>query len=313
MTQTQLARDATAAAHAREVERGERFPFGENWSRFLRLLDEERIAQAERSLTDMLRTTDLRGRSFVDVGSGSGLFSLAARRLGARVHSFDYDPASVACTRELRRRYFPDDSEWRVERGSVTDPDYLRSLGRFDVVYSWGVLHHTGAMWRALECVTELVAPRGLLYVAIYNDQGAWSRRWLSIKRLYCSGLLGKALVTGTVIPAWVARDFLADVVWRRSPIARYAEYKRNRGMSVVHDWLDWLGGYPFEVAKPEEVFEFYRARSFELVRLRTAGGTPGCNEFVFRRYEPEAEGERRAAAGTEAGARAARAIGAAA
>src|SRR4051794_3248472 len=126
------------AEHAQEVAHGERFEFGRNWNRFLQTLNDERIALAEKSLQDSLGVRDLKGLSFLDVGSGSGLFSLAARRLGARVHSLDYDPHSVACTTELRRRYFPDDPNWRVEHGSALDPEYLRSLGTFTIVYSWG-------------------------------------------------------------------------------------------------------------------------------------------------------------------------------
>src|SRR5229473_3051952 len=124
--------------HSGEILGGERFAFGENWARFLALLDDQRIKDAEESLQSKLGVENLAGKSFLDVGSGSGLFSLAARRLGARVHSFDYDPRSVACTGELKRRYFPDDGRWVVETGSALDADYLRSIGKFDIVYSWG-------------------------------------------------------------------------------------------------------------------------------------------------------------------------------
>src|SRR6266496_6740116 len=126
-------------SHVIEISRGERFAFGKNWKSFLTNLDETRIAEAERSLREMLQLDDLLGKSFLDVGSGSGIFSLAARRLGARVHSFDYDPESVACTAELKRRYFSNDSNWTIEEGSVLDEEYMLSLGQFDVVYSWGV------------------------------------------------------------------------------------------------------------------------------------------------------------------------------
>ncbi|HKY27860.1 MAG TPA: class I SAM-dependent methyltransferase, partial [Pyrinomonadaceae bacterium] len=155
-----------------EIAQGERFQFGENWKHFLSTLNETRIVEAEKSLKEMLQVEDLTDKSFLDVGSGSGIFSLAAKRLGARVHSFDYDPESVACTMELRRRYFSDDSDWTVEEGSVLDTKYLQSLGKFDVVYSWGVLHHTGKMWQALENVSQPVSRDGKLFIAIYNDIG---------------------------------------------------------------------------------------------------------------------------------------------
>src|ERR1035438_9421685 len=139
------------ATSQEEIAARERFAFGENWQRFLSLLDESRVLQAEDSLRRMLEVSDLRGKTFIDIGCGSGLFSLAARRLGARVQCFDYDPQSVACAQELRRRYFPQDPDWRVEEGSALDTGYLGGLGSFDVVYSWGVLHHTGAMWHGLD------------------------------------------------------------------------------------------------------------------------------------------------------------------
>ncbi|MBI2797607.1 MAG: class I SAM-dependent methyltransferase [Gemmatimonadetes bacterium] len=273
---------AASAAHAAEVARGERFEFGKNWASFLRVLDDERIASAQASLVRMLGLADLAGKRFLDAGSGSGLSSLVARRLGADVVSFDYDPSSVGCTAELRRRYYFDDPRWRVEAGSVLDPAYLQGLGAFDVVYSWGVIHHTGAMWDGLDLIARNVKPGGRLFIAIYNDQGAWSRRWHRIKALYNSGVLGRWLVKGTVIPYWAIRQAAADIVHLRNPVATWTDYSRRRGMSLMHDWIDWIGGYPFEVAMPEEILDFYSARGFRLVKLKTSRGTVGCNEFVF-------------------------------
>lgn len=268
----------------RVAESEPRFQFGENWRRFLSVLNQERIAEAEKSLKQMLEREDLRGQSFLDIGSGSGLFSLAARSLGARVHSFDYDPQSVACAEELKRRYRAADAEWTIERGSVLDADYVRSLGQFDIVYSWGVLHHTGAMWQALENARLPVAPGGKLFIAIYNDQGLRSRAWLKVKRVYVSGLAGKLLVPMIFIPYFIAGGLTKDLLRGRSPWARYAEYKKSRGMSIVHDWIDWLGGYPFEVARPEEILSFYRERGFTLEKMITCGGGLGNNQFVFAR-----------------------------
>lgn len=273
--------------HAREVALGRRFEFGENWSRFLAELNDERVAAAEESLKQKLGVEVLEGKSFLDVGSGSGLFSLAARRLGARVHSFDYDPQSVACTAELKRRYFSDDLNWTVGRGSVLDAEYLKSLGRFDIVYSWGVLHHTGDMWQALENVQLPVAPGGSLFIAIYNDQGVLSVIWKRIKALYNSSPRFFRLILVLCTTAFFeVRSALYYLMTLRPQQYIHRRRKRGegRGMSLWYDAVDWVGGYPFEVAKPEEIFDFYRDRGFVLVKLSTAGGRLGNNEFVFEK-----------------------------
>jgi 2-polyprenyl-6-hydroxyphenyl methylase/3-demethylubiquinone-9 3-methyltransferase len=276
--------------HASEVARGDRFEFGGNWASFLAVLDEERIASAERGLQRMLEVERLDGVRFLDIGSGSGLSSLAARRLGARVHSFDYDPQSVACTSELRRRYFQSDGEWTVERGSALDAGYLRSLGQFDIVYSWGVLHHTGQMWQALENAVIPVAPGGKLFIAIYNDTGTQSRRWHTIKRVYneLPKLARKPYAIAVTAPA--EAKALAGAVLRGRPgdfVRSWTEYRRRRGMNKWHDIVDWVGGYPYEFATPDEIFDFYRARGFTLTKMKCGGVGLGCNEFVFERDEP--------------------------
>ena len=269
--------------HAIEIVAGNRFEFGKNWARFLKVLNQDRINEAERSLGEMLGMPSLEGRSFLDVGSGSGIFSLAARRLGARVHSFDFDPRSVACTGYLRNHYFPGDAHWSVEAGSVLDRKYLATLGVHDVVYSWGVLHHTGDMWTALENVASLVAPDGLLWIAIYNDQGAVSRRWKWLKKTYNKSPRGVRLLlalASAVHSAW--RPAVKDLL-RLRPFATIRNYGKSRGMSFWHDTVDWIGGYPFEVAKPEQIFDFYRVRGFHLKRMKTTNSLR-CNEFVFNR-----------------------------
>lgn len=266
----------------------ERFPFGRNWASFLEVLDERRISEAERSLSEKLGRNRIAGATFLDAGSGSGLFSLAAARLGARrVHSFDFDPDSVGCTQELRRRYFPAAEYWTIDQASVLDRAYLDRLGQWDIVYSWGVLHHTGDMWTALDLVAGLVAPSGRLFIAIYNDQGSRSRAWTAVKRVYNRSRAGKGAILAALVPYNVARGLAVDLIRRKNPLTRYREYQRVRGMSMMHDWKDWFGGYPFEVAKPEAIFDFFRTRGFILTGLSTSGGGHGCNEFVFARDVP--------------------------
>lgn len=264
-----------------EVASGRRFRFGRNWQGFLSLLNEERIKEAERSLQTMLFLDSLAGRTFLDAGSGSGLFSLAAMRLGSeRVLSFDYDPDSVACALELKSRYFPGAANWTIEHASVLDADFLSKLGRWDVVYSWGVLHHTGSLWPAIGLVAELVRPQGRLYISIYNDQGWRSKAWRIVKRIYNKNWLARILVLAVFIPYFVMGGLLADLIRLRSPVARYTGYKQLRGMSIWHDWLDWLGGYPFEVATPKAISDFLEPKGFSLQSMKPA--TSGCNEFIF-------------------------------
>ncbi len=272
-----------------EVAKGERFHFGKNWARFLRSLDGERIALAEKSLADMLGMSDLTGKTFLDVGSGSGLFSLAARRLGASVRSFDYDPQSCACTRELRRRYFPDDPTWAVDRGSALDRDYLSTLGVYDIVYSWGVLHHTGQMWAALDSVKPLVKLGGRLFIAIYNDQGAITDRWEEVKRKY--NTLPKPLNTAYFLWLLAKQQRVAALdAWRdkvfREWLRGWTDYQNvsARGMNRWRDEIDWYGGYPYERASVEAICDVYAKDGFRLTRIFDNSTGYGCNEFVFER-----------------------------
>jgi 2-polyprenyl-6-hydroxyphenyl methylase/3-demethylubiquinone-9 3-methyltransferase len=259
-----------------EVASGERFEFGKNWAHFLRRLDNSAIAAAEQSLKEMLRVDSLRGKTFLDIGSGSGLFSLAAKRLGASVTSFDFDPNSVACADELRRRFFPNDSDWRITTGSVLDEQFLGGLGQYDVVYSWGVLHHTGEMWRAIRYASNQVKPGGKIFIALYNNQPIATAYWRVVKKLYNRFFF----VRPVLVLVHMVYPTLFSLVLRAA-----SGRELPRGMSVWFDLIDWLGGYPFETARPDDVVNYFIGEGFSVVRLRTVGGRLGCNEYVFCKH----------------------------
>jgi 2-polyprenyl-3-methyl-5-hydroxy-6-metoxy-1,4-benzoquinol methylase len=274
-------------AHSTRVARpADAFAFGKNWQRYVdAYLNSERVEVARQSLVDLIEQ-DLAGKTFVDLGAGSGLFSLCAHRAGAaNVVSVDVDPDSVAACRELRRRE-GNPSNWDVCEGSVLDADFLAMLPQGDVVYSWGVLHHTGDMYAAIRLAAGVVKPNGLFAIAIYNRAtGRFldSARWWRIKRFYNhSGRRVKHGLEALMLAYWTATQLKA----RRNPVRVARDYKARRGMAMTTDLVDWVGGYPYEYATADEIVDFCRAEcSLEAIKVLAVPSTAtGNNQFVFRR-----------------------------
>jgi 2-polyprenyl-3-methyl-5-hydroxy-6-metoxy-1,4-benzoquinol methylase len=269
--------------HTVEIKSGERFEFGSNWASFLDQLNEDRILLAEDSLKNALGLDNLKGLKFLDAGSGSGLFSLAAKRMGATVVSFDYDPQSVGCTKLLKNKFFNNDESWMITEGSVLDIAFLKSLGTFDIIYSWGVLHHTGSMWEAINNCFSLINNDGKIFIAIYNDAGFLSSYWKKIKTIYCKYKILRPVLLAyaflTMRSGWLIRGLMQGDLFKK-----FREYRlKSRGMSAWHDLVDWVGGYPYEYSKPEDIFNYAHKKGFILQFLTTKGGTLACNEFVFK------------------------------
>ena len=253
-----------------------RFAFGDNWLNYSGVIGPEHIANAESRLSQALG--DLNGKTFLEIGCGSGIHSLAAVRLGAKVFSFDYDEKCVRCTTMLKARYAPA-SEWRIERGSALDRDYLSKLGNFDIVYSWGVLHHTGDMWRAIEL--SAIPAAHTLMISLYADQGILSRSWKGLKRLYVAHpRTRRAITLLSLATLWGPKLILKP----HRVIRDWKNYPEKRGMSPWHDVVDWAGGYPYETAKPREVIDMMSRLGFALRKHSFPRGIIRVNEFVFSR-----------------------------
>lgn len=261
-----------------------RFEFGKNWRNFIENLTEENILEAEESIKQFLGLTELSKLNFLDIGSGSGLLSLAARRLGAKVLAFDYDHESVLCTQELKNRYAPNDPNWVIMQGSILDKEFVSGLGKFDISYAWGVLHHTGALWQALYNANLSVKVGGLLFLGIYNDQGLISECWKGVKAFYCSGNFGKIILTLIFYPFFFISGLMIDLVKLRNPRKRYRDHKKYRGMSLLTDWRDWLGGFPYEPASSTEIIGYFQNLGYELLRFQKTGHGFGNNQFLFRK-----------------------------
>ena len=260
------------------------FAFGANWKMFLDRITPARIQNAQRSLTDFLQLENLCGKTFLDVGCGSGLFSLAAFKLGAeRIVSFDPDPLSVECCRTLRARA-GEPANWQVHQASILDGEFASWPGTFDIVYAWGTLQHTGRMWESLKRSSELVGPGGFLYIAVYNFVDGWlgSRFWLGVKRFY--NLLpraGQRAVEACAIAGYLLLRWLGSL----GPRPDFARYESERGMHWRTDLTDWLGGLPYECATVEQVFKFVTAKcnGFELYNLKTTN-TLSNNWYLFKK-----------------------------
>lgn len=262
-----------------------RFRFGENWQSFVATVDPGRIRAAEEGLLRLLPRDAIAGRSFLDIGCGSGLSALAAVRLGARsVEALDADAQSVAAADALLRKFAPG-GPWRVGQESVFELSPERH-GTYDIVYSWGVLHHTGDLWQAMARAAALTAPDGWLALALYRKTPLCGF-WAVEKRLYAGAGPAAQRAARAIYMSAFAAGLLAT---GRSPFAYARTYRSARGMDWPHDVHDWLGGYPYELTDPAQVRAFLEAHNFALERQfehqAAALGMFGshCDEYVARR-----------------------------
>ena len=260
------------------------FAFGENWADFAERLDEPGVAEAKRGLLKLIERGDLQGRSFLDIGCGSGVHSLAALRLGAeRVLALDIDPVSVATAKSVLER-FARGGSWTVEEVSVFDLD-PKTLGQFDIVYSWGVLHHTGELDRAIVQAAKMVDHGGLLTLSLYR-RTTLDPFWLWEKRWY---MTASPRAQQRARAAYLNALRLGLLLTRRSYSNYVRNYRSRRGMSLEHDIHDWLGGYPYEPIGKAEVEIRMQDLGFKAVKISARPANfgllgSGCDEFVYRR-----------------------------
>lgn len=261
------------------------FEFGENWKKFLTDIDEEKVASAMRDIENFLGAGVMKDRTFVDIGCGSGLSSLAAYRLGAsKICSYDIDPVNIQNTEYLKTLFkVPEDFPWTTKVGSIVNVDDGKGMPKADIIYAWGVLHHTGAMWDAIRNTAELVQPEGYLYLMLYRD-AKLAGTWKAIKRTYVKSPGAIKFLMRNIFSAILIAGILAK---GKNPVKSIKNYGvKSRGMSWYTDVTDWIGGYPFEYAEAEDIIRFLEPLGFKLAKINPSISPKSLGLFGTGSYQ---------------------------
>lgn len=258
-----------------------RFNFGKNWQSYSRIaLTTQRIEAARVDFARLFSIVDLKGKTFLDIGFGQGLSICLAAEAGTRARGIDIDADNLEAAR-LTQAHFALPSPPVLTIGSILDPQLVAELGGeggFDVVHSWGVLHHTGDMALAIQHAAQLTKQNGHLVLAIYRSH--WSSPlWHAIKWLYnlSPGFIRQLLIA---VNYWVI--YLAKLlVTRQNPL------NKERGMDFYHDVVDWVGGYPYEHASEHGLTQHMASLGFTRIDFIPAKVPTGCHQFVFHKTAP--------------------------
>jgi SAM-dependent methyltransferase len=252
------------------------FSFGKNWQSFSNSsLSQERILRARKAFHDLFDGIELRGKRFIDIGFGQGLSLLFAIESGAEAFGIDNDMENSSAL-ETTRTIMNCAQIPVVQIVSILDSAFVRRHEhQFDIVHSWGVLHHTGDMTKAIENACALVSDNGYFICSIYNKHWT-SPIWKRIKWMY--NVLPspfQRVIIGVLYPIIYCAKWLAT---GKSPTIM------ERGMDFFHNVVDWVGGYPYEYATMKEIMDLVCRQGLHCIRGFSAKVPTGCNEFVFRR-----------------------------
>jgi SAM-dependent methyltransferase len=120
--------------------------------------------QREAFIARFARFSAWRGKSVLEVGCGTGCDLSMFGRHGARVVGVDLTPNSAALAAQRLRHH---GAAGLVMVGDCEQLPFDDDI--FDLVYSWGVIHHTPNTERAVAEIIRVAKPGGSVTVMIYN------------------------------------------------------------------------------------------------------------------------------------------------
>ena len=259
------------------------FDFGENWKNYsYNAISKQKIKEAKKDFKKLFNKIDLKGKTFIDIGFGQGLSLLIAQQLEAKPVGCEINRRCLRALLINQKKFFKKAEKIPVVIGSILDQKTIQKLkkinlkkkdSKFQIVHSWGVLHHSGKMWKAINNAVSLVTENGYLAISIYNKH--WSSPfWHKVKYFY------------NISPRLIRRLLIFIFYWiifiGKFIITGEDPFKLKRGMDYYFNIIDWVGGYPYEYASIKEVKKYIELKGFRTIKVIPAQMPTGCNEFVF-------------------------------
>ena len=217
----------------------------------------------------------VKGKKVLDAGSGSGMVSIAFAVMGASVTGVDI---TSKCIENGRKRAKAFGVECRFVQSDLTMLDLHED---FDIIYSWGVLHHTADAKASFFRLVEHLRPGGEIIIAVYL-RTAFSSFWNFSRVFYQSS------------PGFAKTAFRrsASVLLNGYDAVRKALMKKERYMlrgtsneELVNDWF----GVPHRTFHTyTEVYEWFREKGLDYRLVNPATGRfKSTSNFVVRGSRP--------------------------
>jgi 2-polyprenyl-3-methyl-5-hydroxy-6-metoxy-1,4-benzoquinol methylase len=180
------------------------------------------------------------GKKVLEIGCGIGTDTINFARAGAQVTAIDLTEQSLEVARQ-RAKVFGLEDRIRFLQANAEKLSETVPVERYDLVYSFGVIHHTPDPSRVLDEIRKYVTPESTVKVMVYNR---WSWKVLWILLAYGKGRI------------WKLDRLIADYSEAQTGCPVTYSYSRsegrqwfeNHGFHVTDIMVDHI--FPYEIAE---------------------------------------------------------------